>query len=154
MFADRVAALLTRVYVAGRSRRAFDSADQEPSGTLADLDGHRYCLLTSYRISGEPVPTPLWFGIGNGKLYAQTGASDGKVKRVRRNSEVRIAPCTARGRPLGPPFVGTARLVSRAEEADADRCIQANYGVGRRLYERLLAQRVAGVYLEITPVET
>lgn len=153
MVADRVAKILTRVYDAARSKRALDSAGQQPSGNLADLEGRHYCLLISYRMSGTPVATPLWFGIDGGKLYFQTGATDGKIKRIKRNGEVRVAPCTSRGRPLGPPFVGRARIMSPAEEADADRWIQANYGMGRRLYERLLAHRVSSVYVEVTPIE-
>lgn len=153
MVADRLARVLTRIYVAARSKRALDGAGEEASGSLGDLQGHNYCLLLSYRMDGSPVPTPLWFGVGGGRLYFQTGATDGKIKRIRRNATVRVAPCTARGRPLGPFFEGKARVLSPAEESEAEAWIEANYGLGRRLYERLLAQRVASVYVEVTPSE-
>lgn len=154
MVAERFAKILTWIYDKGRSKRALDAADEQPSGTLSDLEGHKYCLLVTYRMTGTPVATPVWFGTANEKLYVQTGADDGKVKRIRNNSHVRIAPCSARGRPLHPPFPGHARVLAPSEEADADRCIQANYGLARRIYERLLAQRVPGVYIEVTPAET
>jgi PPOX class probable F420-dependent enzyme len=101
-------------------------------------------------MSGEQVPSPLWFGTGNGKLYFQTGVSAPKVKRIKHNPEVRVAPSTSRGPPLAAPFVGTARVVPPDEEAEAERWLQANYGIGRRLYTGL-SDRVANVYVEVTP---
>lgn len=150
----RLAKILTWFYDKGRSKKSLDAAEQTPSGRLTDLEGHKYCLVITYRKNDTPVATPVWFGIAHGKLYFQTGADDGKVKRIRNNGHVRIAPCSARGRPLGPPFSGRARFMAPNEEADADRWIQDNYGLGRRIYERLLAQRVPGVYVEVTPAET
>lgn len=154
MVAERVAQILTWIYDKGRSKRALDAAHEHPSGTLTDLEGHKYCLLVTYRKTGTPVATPVWFGIADEKLYIQTGADDGKVKRIRNNDHVRVAPCSARGRPLRPPFTGHARVMPPSEESDADRWIQAHYGLGRRIYERLLARRVPGVYIEVSPVET
>lgn len=152
--AERLAKILTWIYDKGRSKKALNAAREQPSGRLTDLERHPYCLLVTYRKNGTPVATPVWFGIANEKLYIQTGADDGKVKRIRNDGGVRVAPCSVRGRPLGPPFTGHARVMAPDEEPDADRWIQANYGLGRRIYERLLAQRVPGVYVEVTPAET
>jgi hypothetical protein len=68
---------------------------------------------------------------------------------------VRVAPCTVRGRPLGPPADGAARALEQgsAEEDAAESALTANYGLGRRLYEGVDgALGVALVYLEVTPV--
>src|SRR5438093_3179470 len=97
--ADQLAKRLTWIYDRARSAKAADAAAADPAGALADLAGHKYCLLVTYRTNGKPIPTPLWFGIGDGKLFVQTGATDGKVKRIGRNPTARVAPCTARGRP-------------------------------------------------------
>ena len=67
------------------------------------LRGHKYCLLVTYKRSGEPVPTPVWFGLGDGKLYVRSEAGVAKVRRIRNDPRVRVAPCTVRGKPLGPP---------------------------------------------------
>jgi PPOX class probable F420-dependent enzyme len=148
--AERLARATDLFYDRMRSPRAADVAQAAPTGSLEDLRPRKYCVLVTYKKNGEPVPSPLWFGTGNGKLYTQTGANTAKVRRIGRNPEVRVAPATSRGRPLGAPFVATARVVPPEEEAEAERRLQANYGLGRRLYS-LLSSRVHNVYLEVTP---
>jgi uncharacterized protein len=114
------------------------------------LRGHKYCLLVTYRRSGEPVPTPVWFGLRDGKLYVRSEADGAKVKRVRNDPRVRVAPCTVRGKPLGPPAEGQARVLELASaEERAETALQANYGLGRKVYEGTLGAVAA--YLEITP---
>ncbi len=150
--ADRVARGLTRLYDRSRSAKAVDAATIAPTGSIDDLKGCKYCVLITYKKDGTPMPSPLWFGVGDGKLYAETGADDWKVKRIRRDPTVRVAPSDTRGKPKGPPFVGTARIVRKEDEAAVDRFIQANYGWYRTIYERLLARRVATAHIEVTPV--
>jgi PPOX class probable F420-dependent enzyme len=135
-----------------RSPKAAAVADAVASGRLEDLEDRGYCLVVTYRRTGEAIPTPVWFGIGNGTLYFRSVATNGKMKRIRHTPEVRVAPCTSRGRPLGPPFIGEARVLGATEEAEAERCIRANYGRARHLYNRLVAHRVEGVYVAVTPV--
>jgi len=147
---ERLAHASDRFYDRMRSSQARGVAESAPTGSLGDLKGHKYCVIVTYKKSGEPVPSPLWFGTGNGKLYFQTGATTTKIKRINRNPEVRVAAATARGRPLSAPLVGTARVLPPEEEAEAERWLQANYGLGRRLYSRL-GDRVASVYVEVVP---
>ena len=149
--AQRIADALTRMYDRGRSEKAVDAATAEPTGSINDLKGKKYCVLITYKKDGTPMPSPLWFGVGDGKVYAETGANDWKVKRIRNNPHVRVAPCNTRGAPIGPPFLGTARIVDKSEEAAADRIIQSNYGWYRTVYEKLLARRVDTANIEITP---
>jgi PPOX class probable F420-dependent enzyme len=148
--AERLARASDRVYDRMRSPQAKHVAEAAATGNLLDLRGHKYCVLVTYKKSGEAVPSPLWFGTGNDKVYFQTGATSAKVKRINRNPQVRVAPATSRGRPLAAPFVGTARVVSSDGKDEAERWLQANYGLGRRLYSRL-GERVAYVYVEVTP---
>ena len=150
---DRLARASDRVYDRFRSRAAGSIAETTPTGSLEDLRGRKYCVLVTYRHSGEPMPSPLWFGTANGKLYFQTGTTSGKVKRLRHNDEVRVAPSTTRGRPLASPFVGRARVLPANEEPEAERALQANYGLGRRLYN-VFGRQVDSVYVEVTPVTT
>jgi len=147
---ERVARATDRFYDRVRSQQAGAIAEAAPTGRLEDLRGHKYCVLVTYKKSGEPVPSPLWFGTGSGKLYVQTGATAVKVKRIERNPAVRVAPATSRGRPLGAPFLGTARRVPAEEEPEAERCLQANYGLGRRAYS-FFTGRLANAYVEVTP---
>ncbi len=148
--AERIARATDRFYDRTRSPQASDVAEAAPTGSLEDLRGRKYCVLVTYRKDGEPVPSPVWFGTGNGKLYFQTGATAAKVRRINRTADVRVAPATSRGRPLAAPFVGAARVVPAEDEAAAERWLQANYGLGRRLYS-LFGNRLANVYVEVTP---
>jgi PPOX class probable F420-dependent enzyme len=116
------------------------------------LLGHKYCLLVTFRRSGEPVPTPVWFGLADGTVYARSEARVGKVKRVRATPRVLVAPCDGRGKPLGPAAEGRARIVGAAEEERAEAAIQSNFGLGRRMYEGVaMSVGPEGVYLEVTP---
>jgi uncharacterized protein len=149
--AGRVEHALSRMYDRGRSPDAIKAATMEPTGSIDDLKGHKYCVLVSYKKDGTPVPSPLWFGVVNGKLYAECSAGDWKTKRIRRNPQVRVAPSDTRGKPTGPPFIGTARVVDESEAAAADRAVQSNYGSMRRLHTFFIAKRVDCAYLEVTP---
>jgi hypothetical protein len=80
------------------------------------FDGQKYLNLETFRRSGEGVRTPLWFAASpDGTLYVYTLAQSGKVKRIRRSPQVRIAPCDKRGRVTGPWVDAAARLASGAE---------------------------------------
>ena len=76
------------------------------------IQGRKYISLTTFRKSGVPVYTPVWFGESNGKLYVKTRNDSGKYKRIRNNSAVKVAPCSARGKVTGPEFSGLARILS------------------------------------------
>jgi uncharacterized protein len=148
---DRLAKASDKFYDRMRSGQADSVADAEPTGSIDDLEGHKYCVLVSYRKNGQPMPSPLWFGTADGKVYFQTSPDGYKVKRIKNNPEVRVAPCDSRGKPKGAPFVGKARVLSDSEGPTAERAIQSNYGVGRRMYTAF-SDRVPNVYVEVTPV--
>lgn len=145
---------LSGLYDAIRHPAARGLARQAPTVSGFDhLRGHKYCLLVTYRRSGEAVPTPVWFGASDGKLYVRTDAAAAKVKRVRNDPRVLIAPCTVRGKPAGPLAAGRARVLEQpADAALAESALTANYGLGRKVYESAgNALGVDAVYLEIEP---
>jgi uncharacterized protein len=143
--------------------RFYDSIRHPAAGSLAGeqrivsgfhhLQGHKYCLLVTYKRSGEPVPTPVWFGLADGKLYFRSDAKAAKVTRIRNDARSRVAPCTSRGKPLGPPADGQARVLEQQSESElAEAALRANYGLGRRMYEG--ASEALGtktLYLEVIP---
>ena len=139
-----------------RSPAAQRAATAAPSTdtTFDSLRGHKYALVVTFKRDGNAVPTPVWFGLdGEGRMYFRTGANVAKVKRIRNNPRVLVAPCTLRGKPRGASIEGTARVVPAAEKEHAEAAIQSNYGLGRRLYENA-GDAVGGdeAYVEITPV--
>ena len=146
---QRLAAFENRMLDRFRHGNADEVATTEPTGRLEDLDRRAYCILVSYKKDGNPVPSPLWFGVSNGKVYVHTGGY--KVKRIGRNPHVLVAPSSFRGKPLGPPFAGTARILPKEENAEAERCLDAHYGLQRRAYLKLFGQSDLGEHIEITP---
>jgi PPOX class probable F420-dependent enzyme len=145
--------LLDRLYDRMRHRDAFVLAREEPTvHDFGALRGHKYCLLISFRRSGEPVPTPVWFGLdAEGRVFVRTESSSAKVKRIRADARVRVAPASSRGKPTGPLAGGIARVLAQEEEAHAESALRANYGLGRRLYEGISEPMgVQTVYLEVT----
>jgi hypothetical protein len=85
-------------------------------------------------------------------LYVRSERSAGKLKRLRNDARVLVAPCTVRGKPLGAPFEASARVLEPREEPLAERALARRYGFGRELFERTMdALRVDMCFLEITP---
>ncbi len=88
------------------------------SDVLDTFAGEKYLSLETYRRTGVPVRTPVWFARDDGNpatLYIYSEINAGKVKRIRNNANVKIAPCTMRGKVKGEWFAATARLVKGEE---------------------------------------
>jgi PPOX class probable F420-dependent enzyme len=98
-----------------------------PSQIPAAIQGQKYISLTSFRKIGAGVATPVWFGEEDGKLYVMTRSDMGKTKRIRNNPQVRIAPCTIRGKVTGAEFAATARILPAEEQERARRTIRHKY---------------------------
>jgi uncharacterized protein len=133
------------------SIRSDEARDGEAMAVGFDhLRGHKYALFVSYRRSGEPVPTPVWFGLDpEGRAFFRTDTRTAKVRRLRANPAVKLAPCTLRGKPVGEFAPGTARVLPDSAEAHAEEALQANYGVGRKLYQGTAGSDQA-CYVEVT----
>ena len=95
--------------------------------TFAQFGDHKYISLETFKKNGEGVRTPVWFVLHNGALYVYTEADSWKVKRIRNNSRVRVAPCTLRGRVTGPWLDGIAWFVEGDERRVADRLLDRKY---------------------------
>jgi uncharacterized protein len=96
-----------------------------------ELQRQKYISLTTFRKSGTAVPTPVWFGQQDDKLYVMTRSDSGKYKRIRNNSQVRIAPCTVRGKITGAEFAATARILPPEDWPLAHQTIKKKYWLTR-----------------------
>ena len=118
---------------------------------LSDFD----CLnLTTFRKTGVPVVTTVWFALDAGKLYIWTARDSGKVKRIRNNPLVSVAPSSHMGKARGPAIEAVARILDSSEEEVPERLMNSKYGWMKKLFElvwRLRGQ--AHVYLELVPTE-
>ncbi len=120
------------------------------------LEGHNYTRLTTFRESGEPVSTPVWFALVDERVYVFTDVQSGKVERIRRDPRVTLAPSGVRGRPRGEAVRAEARIMTGAEHETADRALREKYGWQYGAYwalMRLLPRTPEHVFLELRPVE-
>jgi PPOX class probable F420-dependent enzyme len=128
---------------------------------MSDLAAEQFACLTTFRRDGTPVGTALWI-VGNGDhLYVWTGSRTGKVKRVRNNPAVTIAPSTRRGKPTGPAVPAQATVVAMNDQPQVWPQFKAKYGLGLRMVtamEKMLTALHVGpfrkqgdrIYLELT----
>jgi hypothetical protein len=87
----------------------------------------KYISVSSYKRDGTAVATPVWFVQDGGRLLVETDAASGKVKRIRRNPVVSVAPCTASGKLRGPGVVAVARVLADSETPAVERALTAKY---------------------------
>ena len=112
----------------------------------AEIHGQRYISLATFRKSGVAVYTPVWFAEYDDKLYFMTNSKLGKCKRIRNNPQVKIAPCTMRGKITGPEFSVTVRILPPEECARVRQAIKAKYWLARVPF----LWRNTDTYIEIT----
>ncbi len=119
------------------------------------LEGHKNANLTTFRKSGVPVVTPVWYVVLDGKLYVRTGADSGKVKRIRNNRRAELAPSTVRGKTIGLTTEAEARVLGPGEENLAEKAMEL---LGRKYKTtpivNLLTRGHERAVLEISPIGT
>ena len=94
--------------------------------TLAEA---RYINLETYRKNGTAVQTPVWTARVGEELVIFTNGNSYKVKRLRRNQNVRVAPCGVRGALKGPWHDGSGRIVTdSSQERAAYVALRKKYG--------------------------
>jgi len=111
---------------------------------FAAFAGHKYLCLETFKKSGEGVKTPVWFAAdpaasldsSDAKLYIYTIGASGKVKRMRNNPRVKIAPCDMRGNVLGEWVGAQAEIVSGTEAEHGMRLLNKKYFLQQLLSRR------------------
>jgi len=115
----------------------------------------RTVLLTTYRRDGSPVGTPVNVVVENGRALIRTWDTAGKLKRMRNDPEVEIAPSTFRGKVTGPAMRARARVLSGAQSERARKLLARKYpfihGFLVPLIHRLQNQKT--VHIELLPLD-
>ncbi|GAA0485310.1 hypothetical protein Ade02nite_08770 [Paractinoplanes deccanensis] len=83
--------------------------------SLQEIGSAKYASLTTFRKDGRGVATPLWVLPAGSGVAFWTTTDSWKVKRVRNNPHVTVAPCDFRGNLQGPTVEGRARIADDAE---------------------------------------
>ena len=137
-----VGRLRVRELVTGEARtlRPFDA-----------LEGHKYVNLTTFKKSGEAVSTPLWFATVDGRAYMTTPPDSGKMKRIRNDPRVLLAPSDARGKPKGESIEGIARPIQGGSPERAERALREKYRFGLAVFHLFGRREIGEITLEVRP---
>lgn len=128
-----------------------------PTAPFEKLTNERYASLTTFRKDGRAVATPVWFATDNDRILVVTGAESGKVKRIRRNPHVTVAPCDRTGKVTGDAFDAAAHLLPDSAGKRVDILLNKKYGMAKRLISLLQAvvrvvqrkRKATNAYIEI-----
>lgn len=85
---------------------------------LEPFVAEKVVLLQTRKRDGSWVDTPVNIAVRGDRAYFRTPGRASKNKRLKNFPEVRISPCTWRGRVTGSAVEATARLLSGAESRD------------------------------------
>lgn len=124
--------------------------------TTEALDPGReaYVSLATFRRDGREVRTPIWIAGSDGRYFAFSEDSAGKVKRIRNNGRARLAACNARGVVRGDWIDARGRVLSEPGEiGEAYRALRAKYRWQMRLgdfFSKLSGRYERRALLEIT----
>lgn len=111
---------------------------------MSGISSERYVSLATFKKDGREVRTPVWIAIDErGKSVIYTNGTSGKVKRIRNNGNVRVAPCDMRGGVTGEWVDAKARLVEDSATRELGlRPFIDKYGWQMRI--ALLGSRLSG----------
>ncbi|GCE26310.1 PPOX class F420-dependent oxidoreductase [Dictyobacter alpinus] len=107
---------------------AIENSQTTTPHPFAYLKGEQFILLKTFRKSGVAVPTAVWFVEDDGKLYITTVQNIGKVKRIRNNGRVLLAPCNRGGVVHGAEIEAQGRELPSAEQPAARALLARKYG--------------------------
>jgi PPOX class probable F420-dependent enzyme len=97
----------------------------------------KYLSLETFRKTGVGVRTPVWFAEDSSQtlttFYVYTLPHSGKVKRIRNNPKVRIAPCNMRGDLRGGWVDARARMCTSDEAAKGQSLLKEKYSLAKSI---------------------
>jgi PPOX class probable F420-dependent enzyme len=120
------------------------------SKDLGQFKDQQYISLETYRKSGQPVATPVWFVMDDDFIDIVTRSKTGKVKRVRNNPQVRVVISDFKGKPKGSWHEGTAQFLSEQESGLAVKKRNKKYGIKARLASLITSRNGKYVVIRVT----
>lgn len=127
---------------------------KDPAPVLEPFVRQWAVLLTTYKRDGMPVGTPVNIVVEGDYAFFRTWDTAWKLKRIRNNPEVEVAPSTPRGRPTGPAIHARTRVLDGDESVHASRLLTRKYPISHGLLVPT-AHRLRGnttMHIELTPV--
>lgn len=94
-----------------------------------------YIRLETFKRNGQVVVTPVWFVVDDGTIFVRSYANSGKVKRMRNNPYVKLAPSDPLGKPHGVTIEGTAVRVDGEMEIKISQLLYRKYGLKKMSFD-------------------
>ncbi|PYT73916.1 MAG: PPOX class F420-dependent oxidoreductase [Acidobacteria bacterium] len=110
---------------------------------FASFARQKYLNLETFKKNGQGVKTPVWFAAepslqldsNDAKLYVYTLGVSGKVKRIRNNPRVKVAPCDMRGGLKGDWVRARAEILTGAEAQHGMQLLNKKYAPWKQLLD-------------------
>ncbi len=110
----------------------------------------KYVSLITYKKSGDPIATQVWFVEEDEKLYIVTTQERYKFKRIKNNPNIQIAPASMRGKPKGEYFDGIARILSDDEFTPIKELFRKKYRMFKMMFKEDREGEKKSFFIEIT----
>ena len=110
---------------------------------FAAFAGQKYLNLETFRKNGQGVKTPVWFAAepsakldsNDAKLYVYTIGNAGKLKRIRNQANVKIAPCNMRGAVKGDWVSARAEILTGPQAKHGMQLLNKKYFPWKQLLD-------------------
>ena len=89
----------------------------ERTDSAAQFRG-RYLSVTSFKRDGTGIARPVWFISDGERLFAFTDLHSAKIRRIRRNPHVLVAPYRVDGKLRGEPVAARAEVQTAPAELE------------------------------------
>jgi len=118
------------------------------------FQNQNYLNIETFRKNGQGVKTPVWFVQDGEIIYVRTGEDSGKIKRIRNNDHVLVAPCKMDGTPMDGWIPAVAMEVKDPETNKyVDNLLGKKYGFQKNLFawmSRLRGDRYTVLKIEFS----
>jgi len=121
--------------------------------TLKQFEKQQYLNIETFRKNGQGVKTPVWFVQDGETLHIWTFAGAGKIKRIRRDGSVRVAPSAVSGELVGD-WVNAQAVAYESDEAiqHVENLMKKKYGFSFFLFSGLgKIRKSKTAVIKITP---
>lgn len=103
---------------------------------LMQFKDQQFLSLETFRKNGVGVKAPIWFAEEDNILYMWTVGESAKIKRIRNNPQVKIAPCTRFGDVTGKWVEARASVEdSVAAVQHVEKILRKKIGLGFAIFQ-------------------
>jgi uncharacterized protein len=120
--------------------------------SLASLSNQKVVSVETVKKNGEAVRSPVWVVEDGGLLYIRSDANSWKIKRIKRNPSVRVAPSSWGGKIKGDWVKGEAQFVQDESSGRILELFTRKYGIMARIlnfYNKLRARKYVTVAIKV-----